>query len=129
MSASILSLFGADVTSLPNARILSANGFDVQIAAACAGYECIGLVLAVLSVYLWTLRAELRFPNALWLLPLGVILIWTLNAFRIAALIGIGAHISPEIALTGFHSQAGWMTFLMVTIGLMLTAHQINYFR
>ena len=128
-SSAILSFFGADVTSIPDARILGANGFDVRIAAACAGYEGIGLVLAFLSIYLWIFRAELRFPNALWLLPMGVILIWTLNAFRIAALVGIGAHISPEIALTGFHSQAGWMTFVVVTIGLMLAAHQINFFR
>ena len=51
------------------------------------------------------------------------------NIVRIALLVSLGAHISPEIALTGFHSQAGWMMFLTVAIGVMATAHRVPFFR
>jgi exosortase E/protease (VPEID-CTERM system) len=62
-------------------------------------------------------------------LPIGIAAIWTLNSVRIAALISLGAHVSPEIAGAGFHSQAGWMMFLIVTIGIMLATHRIGFFR
>ena len=54
--------------------------------------------------------------------------IWLLNTARIAALVSIGAYISPEMAMSGFHSQAGWIAFLIVTIGIMATAPQLAFF-
>ncbi|MBU2533646.1 MAG: exosortase E/protease, VPEID-CTERM system, partial [Alphaproteobacteria bacterium] len=41
---------------------------------------------------------------------------------RIAALTTIGAHVSPEIAVNGFHSQAGWVTFLIIALAIMIFA-------
>ncbi|CAN0484048.1 unnamed protein product, partial [Phaeothamnion confervicola] len=70
----------------------------------------------------------LRFPHALLLLPLGIVAILMLNVLRIAALVSLGAHISPEMAAGGFHSQAGWMAFLAVTIGIMVVAPRIALF-
>ncbi|HRE42963.1 MAG TPA: hypothetical protein PKY87_03215, partial [Terricaulis sp.] len=51
------------------------------------------------------------------------------NALRIALLVSIGARISPQLALDGFHAQAGWVLFLAVTISLMAVAHQVRFFR
>ena len=62
------------------------------------------------------------------LLPIGVAAIWLLNSVRIAALVSLGAHTSPEIAVGGFHSQAGWITFLIVTIGIMATVPRLSFF-
>ena len=128
LSAWILSLYESNIASEPAARILGIGDFRVSIAAACSGYEGIGLVLGFMSIYLWVFRKSLRFPNAWALLPIGAVLIWLLNAVRIAALVSLGAHVSPEIAVNGFHSQAGWMTFLAVTIGLMVVSHRIAFF-
>lgn len=128
VSAAILSLYESDIRVDAPARILGANGFDVNIAAACSGYEGIGLVVTFLAIYLWMFRVTLRFPNAYLALPIGVAAIWLLNSVRIAALISIGAHVSPDIAMTGFHSQAGWMMFLVVTIGIMLATNKISFF-
>jgi exosortase E/protease (VPEID-CTERM system) len=50
------------------------------------------------------------------LLPVGIVSIWLCNVVRIVALILIGAHISPAIAVGGFHSQAGWIGFAAVTM-------------
>jgi exosortase E/protease (VPEID-CTERM system) len=83
----------------------------------------------MLSFYMFAFRRDLRFPHVLLLLPLGALTIWLLNNVRLALLVSIGAHLSPEIALGGFHSQAGWVLFLSVTIAFMLIAHKAPIFR
>jgi len=128
VSAFFLSLYEHDVVAEPARRVLGVGDFKVNIAAACSGYEGIGLVTAFLSIYLWIFRSVLKFPNAWLVLPIGIASIWVLNSVRIAALISLGAHVSPEIAVTGFHSQAGWMMFLIVTIAIMLATHRIGFF-
>ncbi|MEQ8935648.1 MAG: exosortase E/protease, VPEID-CTERM system, partial [Amphiplicatus sp.] len=127
-SAAILRLYESDVVVEPARRVLGAGGFKVSIAAACSGYEGVGMVATFLSVYLWIFRRELKFPNAWLLLPIGVVAIWVLNGVRIAFLVTLGAHVSKDIAVTGFHSQAGWMMFLIVTIGLMIASHRSSFF-
>ena len=124
----LLSLYETDVRVDFDTRVLSVGTFRVFIDQGCSGYEGIGLVLVFLGLYLWVFRTALRFPNALLLLPIGVATIWLLNAVRIAALVSIGAHTSPEIAVGGFHSQAGWITFLTVTIGILATVPRLAFF-
>lgn len=125
----LLSLYEANVHIDPATRYLGAGDFVVEIGAPCAGYEGIGLVLTMLSFYMFAFRRDLRFPHVLVLLPLGAAAIWLLNNVRLALLISIGAHYSPDIALGGFHSQAGWVLFLAVTIGFMVIAHKAPMFR
>jgi exosortase E/protease (VPEID-CTERM system) len=73
-------------------------------------------------------RRDLRFPNVLLLLPIGIATIWVLNALRIALLVSIGAHVSPTVAIQGFHSQAGWISFLFVTLSLIALSRKIPFF-
>ena len=127
-SAFLLRLYEQEVAAFPETRIIHVGDFKVNIAAACSGYEGVGLVVTFLAIYLWIFRSVLRFPNAFLLVPFGAIAIWLLNSVRIALLVSIGAHISPDIAITGFHSQAGWMMFLIVTIGIMVAAHRSSFF-
>ena len=74
---------------------------------------------AFLGLFPWVFRHALLFPRALVVLPIGIGAIWLLNTARVAALVSLGAHVSPEVAIGGFHSQAGWIAFLPVTIGTM----------
>jgi exosortase E/protease (VPEID-CTERM system) len=124
----ILGLFGSDVVLDLEHQTLGVGDFQVRVLKECSGYEGIGLVAAFLSFYCWLMRRELRFPQALILIPIGIAASWILNAIRIALLVEIGAHVSPEIALNGFHSQAGWIAFLGIAIGLMLLSAQSSYF-
>lgn len=96
--------------------------FSVLISPSCSGYEGIGLVLAFLSIYLWLFRRELRFPAALLLLPIGAATIWIANVLRIVLLIAIGTSGWPAVALGGFHSQAGWIAFSLISLGLVALA-------
>ena len=124
----ILHLTHAQVVSDPARFVIGTSTFRVLIAQECSGYEGIGLVVAFLSIYLWLFRKDLRFPKAFLLFPAGAIAIWILNAFRIAALVIIGASGWPEIAKGGFHSQAGWLSFNAVSLGLVAITMRGGYF-
>lgn len=128
-SYALLLLLGRPVMVEPATRIMGLDGFKVEIAGVCSGIEGIGLVLVFVSVFLIAFRKQLRFPNALFLLPLGVVAIWFMNAIRIAVLIAIGAYISPTVAVEGFHSQGGWIAFLGVATLLITLAYRSPFFR
>ena len=59
------------------------------------------------------------------LIPAGVAAIFGPNVLRIAALILIGDAGFPEVAVYGFHSQAGWIAFIaVVACGLVLLSRR-----
>jgi exosortase E/protease (VPEID-CTERM system) len=113
----------------PSHLTLGARGFDVQIADECSGLEGIGLVLAFSSTWLWFSRREYRFPRALLLLPVGVVVIWVMNAARIAALFALGYAGAPGIALGGFHSQAGWISFILIATVCVAGSSRVPWLR
>jgi exosortase E/protease (VPEID-CTERM system) len=107
--------------------IVGTSSFSVSIAPECSGFEGMGLIGAFCGIYLWLYRGSLRFPRALLLIPLGVATIWIFNALRIAFLIGLGSHGFERIALGGFHSQAGWLAFNAVALGLVLLSDRLGF--
>jgi exosortase E/protease (VPEID-CTERM system) len=123
----ILHPFIPGLISNPATLVIGSQTFLVAITPECSGYEGVGLVLTFSVAWLWFLRHEWRFPRAFLLLPAGAIAIWVFNALRIAVLILIGNAGAPRIALGGFHSQAGWITFTTVTIGLCLLARRLPW--
>lgn len=129
LSHAILQIYEPAARMEADTYLLGAGDFAVLVRAACSGYEGIALVLSMLGFYIFAFRRHLRFPHVLLLLPLGVAAIWISNALRLALLVSIGAHVSPQMALDGFHAQAGWVMFLAVTISLMALAHQMRFFR
>ena len=118
----LLSLFVSGIIADPATMTLGTAKFSVEIAPECSGFEGAGLILSFGCIWLWLLRRECRFPQALILLPAGVATIFGLNAVRIAALILIGDAGARQIALGGFHSQAGWIAFNIVALGLSVAA-------
>jgi exosortase E/protease (VPEID-CTERM system) len=124
----LLRLFASGVTADPARMIIGTGNFRVEIADECSGFEGVGLILAFGLVWLGLFRKECRFPQALLLVPAGVVLIYLLNAVRIAALILIGSAGARDIALGGFHSQAGWIAFNVVALGFSVAARRTPYF-
>ena len=127
MVRTILHTFVSGVTADPATHIVGSRGFYVEIAAACSGLEGIGLILVFGATWLWLFRREFRFPHALLLIPASVVVIFLMNALRIAALILIGAAGAPGVALGGFHSQAGWIAFNAVAAAFALTAQRLPW--
>lgn len=122
-----LSLIYADAVYWPGEAVVGTQSFQVRIAAACAGYEGIGLICVFLAGYLCVARKQFRFPQALLLLPLGIALVWTANILRIVLLIVIGSAGFPDVALGGFHSQAGWLAFNAIALGLVVASGYVPW--
>lgn len=101
------------------ARSLGTDRFDIVITDECSGLEGLGLVLAFSGAWLLCFRREYYFPRALLLIPAGLSLIFLLNVLRIAGLLVIGSAGFAEVAVYGFHSQAGWIAFNAVACGLV----------
>ena len=128
MVEGLLRLVASGVTADPVKMIIGTGNFRVQIAEQCSGFEGAGLMLAFGVVWLCLFRKESRFPQAFLLIPAGVIVIYLLNAVRIAALVLIGSAGAREIAVGGFHSQAGWIAFNVVALGFSVVARRVPYF-
>ncbi len=111
----------------PVAMVLSTGRFAVQIADVCSGLEGVGLTLAFSVAWLLYFRREYIFPRALLLIPAGVVAIFGLNVLRIAALILIGDAGFSEVAVYGFHSQAGWLAFILVACGMVLLSRRSTW--
>ena len=111
----------------PATRILDAPHFAVQVSQICSGLEGVGLILAFCTAWLIFFRDEYRLPRALILIPAGVLLVFVLNVIRIAALVLIGNAGHPAIAVFGFHSQAGWISFNIVACGLVFVSRRSHW--
>jgi exosortase E/protease (VPEID-CTERM system) len=115
---SMLSPVLPELTADSATRVLGTPRFAVEILEFCSGLEGMSLILVFTLAWLWYFRSEYRFPRALLLIPLGVTLMFALNAARIAVLVLIGNAGYAEVAEYGFHSQAGWIAFNAVAVGI-----------
>ena len=107
----------SDVFMDPATMAIGTHKFHVIIDPACSGLQGAGLMLVYAVLWLWFFRRECRMPRALVMIPAGVLLVWLLNAARIAGLILIGNAGAPDVATGGFHSQAGWIGFNAAALG------------
>lgn len=124
LSALLLSFVYPATSFDPSTGLLGSDLFMVEVGYPCSGYEGIALVSVFVGVYLWIFRNVLPFPRAFLLFPIGIFSIWLANVLRVTALILIGTSISPEVAARGFHSNAGWIAFSLVSLGLIASSHR-----
>jgi exosortase E/protease (VPEID-CTERM system) len=96
--------------------------FAVTVSEVCSGLEGMGLMLAFCAAWLWYFRREFIFPRSLLIIPAAVLLIYILNAVRIAALVLIGEAGYQRVASIGFHSQAGWIAFNIAAFAVAIVA-------
>lgn len=108
--------------------ILGSGEFRVKVTSQCSGYEGIGMTWVFCAAYLWLFRRSLRFPHCLALLPAATLVVWVANAARLAGLTLLGMRVSPDIAMTGFHSYAGWILFCGVSLGIVLVSQRVRWF-
>jgi exosortase E/protease (VPEID-CTERM system) len=124
----LLSLFNSTTYADPAAYIIGVEQFAVHIARQCSGVEGVALTTAFVLFYALLFRRDLRLTRY-WLtvLPLGILFSLVLNVIRIAVLILIGAHISPDLAVNGFHSYAGWLFFTILALALIFAVQKVSW--
>jgi exosortase E/protease (VPEID-CTERM system) len=112
----------------PVNRTIDTGRFAVSIDPICSGLEGMGLVLAFCTVLLLLFRREYIFPRALLLVPAGLLLSFALNIARIAALVLIGDAGYTAAVVYGFHSQAGWIAFNALAVGIAFVSLRSSWF-
>jgi len=120
---------GYDVSADPATKVIGSLDFLIAVDPVCSGIEGIALVTLFVSLYLWLFRAEMRFPLALILYPLGIAASAAFNVVRITVLLVIGLEGNPELAVGGFHSHAGWLMFTLVALGVVALAQTVPVLR
>ena len=108
-------------------RVLQTQHFSIMVSQVCSGLEGIGLMLAFCFAWLTYFRREYRFPRALLLIPVGVLVMFALNIARIATLVLIGNAGYPDVAVYGFHSQAGWIAFNVAACGMAVVSRNSRW--
>lgn len=130
----VLDAVGYATEAYPEDKVIGILGtsalenFFVAVGPQCSGVEGFALISMFLTVYLLLFRKSLAFPNALLLFPIGILLSWAFNVLRISALLSLGFEVSPELAIGGFHSHAGWLAFTTLSVGLILVARHVAVF-
>jgi exosortase E/protease (VPEID-CTERM system) len=124
----LLSPLVPELVLQPTAMRIGTNRFTVIISPGCSGLVGVALLLVFGALYLWLFWKESRFPHSLLLLAAGVVVLFLLNALRIAVLILIGHAGAREIAIGGFHEQAGWIAFTCVAFGFSIAARNLPWF-
>ena len=125
----VLRLFIPNIYINSDTFIIGTPDFSIFVAEACSGLEGIGLVLAFTVIWLWYFRRESRFPQALLLVPFALVCVWMLNILRISALVLIGNAGYGEVAMVGFHSQAGWIAFTSVAFAFSMATRKLPWVR
>jgi len=123
VASSIAHLFGLNYQLLPDLvdglPAFGTSQFEVEIAPACSGYEGLSLIIILLGGYFFLQRKALRMSRALLLIPIAGLMMFLLNAIRIFILVAIGHYWSPQLAIDGFHSVAGWLNLLLTFIAAL----------
>lgn len=124
----ILGLFATGVQADAQNYVIGLDPFFVHIARQCSGVEGFALVTAFVGLYAVVFARDVRLGRVLLvLLPFGIALSWGLNVLRIAVLILLGARLSPEVAVNGFHSYAGWLFFTLLAFMLIWAAQRLRW--
>jgi exosortase E/protease (VPEID-CTERM system) len=117
------------IVQVPSARLLGTPRFVVEIKGICSGIEGLALIGTLTIAWIIFARRELRVERALLLIPLSLSVMWIMNLLRLTILIAIGDTGHRQLALNGFHSQAGWISFNLVSAAFFLIAHRVQWFR
>ncbi len=125
----LLSVFIPNIFIDPASFTIGTSRYLVTIAAGCSGVEGLGLVLLFTSIWLWYYRKEYRFPQALLLIPCALGCIWVLNIVRLCALILIMNAGGSEMAGSGFHATAGWISFIIIALMFSLATQKLSWMR
>lgn len=127
-SAALLELVADDVHLEQDTRILGVGTFRVIVSKYCSGLEGLALFGLFFASFMTLLRARLRIARAVWLLPVGMVVVWSLNAVRIAALVALGAYHDPQLAVDAFHTHAGWPPLVAVALGCVALTTRVKWF-
>lgn len=124
--AMVLTATGNPVAMDPESEVIGTGDFFVQVADTCSGIEGLALTTAFMAIYSVLMYGSLRqarFWVFVW--PAALLMSFVFNIFRISGLILIGAYVSPDLAVNGFHSFAGWLAFTVLSLAILVIVQAV----
>lgn len=100
-----------------NANNLTVNNITLNIGQPCSGIESMSLFLFLYAVIIFIDWKEIKNWKALVLLPIGVVGMYLTNVLRIGMLFAVGARWGVQFAVGAFHSNIGWILFVLYFVG------------
>jgi len=93
--------------------VLAVGDFAVSIGSPCSGIDSMLLFIAFFTAIFALDYHKLRKGRYAIFFIIGFIGVIAVNILRLFALMLVGIHISPEIAVGFFHTNAGWVLFIL----------------
>lgn len=106
--------------------VLSLGTFSVIIGSPCSGVESLAMfsfLFLLILVYDWDILDK---KKAAWLFPVGLAGMFLMSVLRIFLLMVVGTH-NPELAMSLFHTNLGWILFVVYFLVFFYFAY--NYMR
>ena len=128
-SRHLLGLLYPHIIHDASSQLLGTARFQILIGSTCSGVQGLALLSVLMVAWYCFARRHLRPARVLLLGCFALATMWALNIVRLVALIAIGDAGHPRVAMNGFHSEAGWIALIVVTLGLLLTTERISWFR
>jgi exosortase E/protease (VPEID-CTERM system) len=126
--ALLVSFLVSDISLKPEIYQITVGSFSAEVAASCAGVYGIFLSCGAVLSFAILMRPRFHLPKIIALLPLVALVSWFMNAIRIAVLLLIGEFYSPEVAVNGFHSYAGWILFILISVSFFVIIEKLSFF-
>jgi exosortase E/protease (VPEID-CTERM system) len=128
MVAHFISLLNINLMIDIQERTVGINQFIVLIGDGCLGYRGISILTLLVFFYLYQFKKILKYPHVFLIIPIIYFIIVITNSFRIALLLLIGEYVSPNIAIIGFHSIAGWINIFIIAILALYCLTHLSFF-
>lgn len=109
----LLSLSNTVTSSINVAPTISAGNFSAVVGPPCTGITSLILFTGLFLFVLFLDWKKIDKKAAIWIYLVGIIGMLIVAFLRLYALFYIGANWSPKFALAGFHTNAGWLLFVV----------------
>ena len=97
---------------------LQVNGFSVIIGPPCSGIESLSMYLGLFALLIVYDHENLDLRRSAIVFVLGEVLVYLLNIVRVSLIMIIGVR-NADLAVGMFHSNAGWVMFSVMMLGLI----------
>lgn len=91
---------------------LMINNLPISVEVACAGLNTLQAMLIAGTVILFLILGNSN--RFWWNIPLLIAMAWFTNIIRIIFLVIIALAISPEFAMSAFHTWGGWLVIILM---------------
>ena len=105
------------------------NDFAVLIGAPCSGIDSLFLFIAFFLGLFALDHKRIKAREYMIALVLGIFGVLSVNILRLLLLLLVGVHISPELAVGLFHTNAGWVLFVIYFICYYIVIRKFIYSR